>query len=72
MRVNTLFPSKISDKGEVKGGIVLIKLEEKEESINGKIELEVSYKDRNGKDIKILKLLILIKIKQKNFMVNLE
>ena len=52
MKVNTLFPSKTSEKGEVKGGIVLIKLKERTEKINGKIELEVSYKDRNGKEYK--------------------
>ena len=28
MKVNTLFPSKTSEKGEVKGGIVLVKLKE--------------------------------------------
>ena len=49
MKVNTLFPSKSSEKGEVKGGIVLVKLKEKTEKKIGKVELEVSYKDRNGK-----------------------
>ena len=48
MKVNTLFPSKTSEKGEVKGGIVLVKLTKKTKKENGKIELEVSYKDRNG------------------------
>ena len=52
MKVNTLFPSKTSEKGEVKGGIVLVKLKEKRETKNGKVELEVSYKDRNGKEYK--------------------
>ena len=52
MKVNTLFPSKTSAKGEVKGGIVLVKLREKTEKNNGKVELEVSYKDRNGKEYK--------------------
>ena len=52
MKVNTLFPSKTSEKGEVKGGIVLIKLKERTEKTNGKIELEVSYKDRNEKEYK--------------------
>ena len=50
MKVNTLFPSKTSEKGEVKGGIILVKLKERTEKKNGKIELEVSYKDRNGKE----------------------
>jgi Ca-activated chloride channel family protein len=52
MKVNTLFPSKTSKKGEVKGGIVLVKLKERTEKTNGKIELEVSYKDRDGKEYK--------------------
>ena len=50
MKVNTLFPSKSSEKGEIKGGVVLVKLKEKKENKNGKLELEVSYKDRNGKE----------------------
>ena len=49
MKVNTLFPSKTSEKGEVKGGVILVKLNERTEKKNGKVELEVSYKDRNGK-----------------------
>ena len=52
MKVNTLFPSKNSEKGKVKGGIVLVKLKEKTEKANGKLELEVSYKDRNGEEYK--------------------
>ena len=50
MKVNTLFPSKTSEEGEVKGGVVLVKLKEKSKNINGKIDLEVSYKDRNEKE----------------------
>ena len=50
MKVNTLFPSKSSEKGEIKGGVVLVKLKEKKENKNGKIQLEISYKDRNGKE----------------------
>lgn len=50
MNVNTLFPSKSNSNGEVKGGIVLLKLNKKQETDNGKIELTVSYKDRNGKE----------------------
>ncbi|HPJ84988.1 MAG TPA: VWA domain-containing protein [Methanothrix sp.] len=45
MKVNTLFPSK-AEEGEVKGGIVLIKLEQI--SSDGNITLVVSYEDRNG------------------------
>ena len=58
MKVNTLFPSKTSEKGEVKGGIVLVKLKEKRETKNGKVELEVSYKDRNGKEYKNTQIII--------------
>ena len=50
MKVNTLFPSKTSEEGEVKGGVVLVKLKAKTEKNNGKINLEVFYKDRNGKE----------------------
>lgn len=49
MYVNTLFPSK-SEGGEVKGGIVLIKLKAKNEKTNGNVAVKVSYKDRNGKE----------------------
>ena len=52
MKVNTLFPSKASETGEVKGGIVLVKLSQKTEKNNGIIELEVTYKDRNEKEYK--------------------
>lgn len=50
MNVNTLFPSKSNSDGEVKGGIVLLKLNKKQGTGNGKIELSVSYKDRSGKE----------------------
>lgn len=49
MHVNTLFPSRSNSEGEVKGGIVLLKLKKKSNE-DGKIKLSVSYKDRNGKD----------------------
>ena len=52
MKVNTLFPSKTSETGEVKGGIVLVKLSQITEKNNGIIELEVTYKDRNDKEYK--------------------
>lgn len=45
MKVNTLFPSK-AEEGQVKGGMVLIKL--KKLSPEGMMKLKVSYKDRNG------------------------
>lgn len=45
MRVNTLFPSE-SSKGQTRGGIILIKLIKIGEKNN--LELECSYKDRNG------------------------
>ncbi|MFH0862407.1 MAG: VWA domain-containing protein [Candidatus Altiarchaeota archaeon] len=46
MRINTLFPSK-NDAGEVKGGIVLLKL--RKTSDDGTLRLKVSYEDRNGR-----------------------
>ena len=48
IKINTLFPSKTSEKDEVKGGIVLVKLSKKTKKENGTIKLEVSYEDRNG------------------------
>jgi Ca-activated chloride channel family protein len=45
MKVNTLFPTK-AEEGGVKGGIVLIKLQQI--SSDGNITLVVSYVDRNG------------------------
>ena len=53
MNVNTLFPSKTTSDGEVKGGVVLLKLSSKNENsddINEDITLNVSYKDRDGKE----------------------
>ena len=50
MKVNTLFPSKTTSTGEVKGGIVLLKLKKKNENTDSKINLNASYKDRSGKD----------------------
>ena len=53
MNVNTLFPSKTTSDGEVKGGVVLLKLSKKNENsndINEDITLNVSYKDREGKE----------------------
>ena len=57
MKVNTLFPSSSNSSGEAKGGIVLLKLkcnltcgtQLEEEIADAKINLSVSYKDRNGK-----------------------
>ena len=67
MKVNTLFPSKTSEEGEVKGGIVLVKLKEKTEKNNGKIDLEVSYKDRNGKEYNNKQTINFDKNKNKDF-----
>ncbi len=47
MNVNTLFPSKSVD-GEVKGGVVLLKLKKTSENSDGTLKINVSYKDRNG------------------------
>lgn len=59
MHVNTLFPSKSNDDGEVKGGVILLKLKLKDKSIldeidryddeRGKITIKVSYETRDGK-----------------------
>ena len=46
MKLNTLFPSKV-EKGEVKGGVVLLKL--KRISPEGRMRLKVRYMDREGK-----------------------
>ncbi|MBQ9657969.1 MAG: VWA domain-containing protein [Clostridia bacterium] len=50
MSVNTLFPSKSTTTGEVKGGVVLLKLKKKNSNNLGSLKLDVSYKDRNGKE----------------------
>ena len=58
MKVNTLFPSSSNSSGEAKGGIILLKLkcnltcgtQIEEEIENAKINLSVSYKDRNGEE----------------------
>ena len=50
VKINTLFPSKTNTSGEVKGGIVLLKIKKKNENASGDIELDVLYKDREGKE----------------------
>ena len=50
MNVNTLFPSKTTSDEEVKGGVVLLKLNKKDNSSDEDIILNVSYKDREGKE----------------------
>ncbi|MBR0427700.1 MAG: VWA domain-containing protein [Clostridia bacterium] len=50
MRVNTLFPSKTTSNGEVKGGIIILRLNKKNEKTSGNLNLSVSYKDRDGKE----------------------
>ena len=59
MHVNTLFPSKSNDDGEVKGGVILLKLKVKDENLlneiqsyddeRAKINIKVSYETRDGK-----------------------
>ena len=70
MKVNTLFPSKTSETGEVKGGVVLVKLKEKNEMKNGELKLEVSYKDRNGKEYKNNQIINFNKNKTEEFYEN--
>lgn len=48
MNVNTLFPSKTNEDGEVKGGVILLKLKKKTDAPSGEVKLTVSYTDRNG------------------------
>lgn len=48
MNVNTLFPSKTNEDGEVNGGVVLLKLKKKTDAPSGEVKLTVSYTDRNG------------------------
>ena len=45
MHINTLFPSSSNSDGEVKGGIVVLKLKKKAESTSNNISLNISYKD---------------------------
>ena len=45
MHVNTLFPSSSNENGEVKGGIIVLKLKKLHKADGGDIELNVSYKD---------------------------
>ena len=52
MHVNTLFPSKRNDSGEVKGGIILLKLKKKNHAENGKVTLEVTYRDAHEQEHK--------------------
>ena len=58
MRIDTLFASKADDSGQVKGGLVLLKLK-KTSSGNESIYLRTSYQDRNGRadgDVQIINL----------------
>ena len=48
MHVNTLFPSPSNEEGEVKGGIILLKLKKITDNEDSNIILEVSYEDRSG------------------------
>lgn len=48
MKVNTLFPSSTNENSESKGGVILLKLKKKDNQTDNKINLSVSYKDREG------------------------
>lgn len=48
MHVNTLFPSASNEEGEVKGGIILLKL--KKLNDEGNLNLKVSYRTREGRE----------------------
>lgn len=48
MKVNTLFPSSTNENSESKGGVILLKLKKKDNQMDNKINLSVSYTDRNG------------------------
>lgn len=48
MKVNTLFPSSTNENSESKGGVILLKLKKRDNSTDNKINLSVSYIDRNG------------------------
>lgn len=50
IHVNTLFPSKSDDNGEVKGGVILVKLKKLNNNDNGTVRVDVSYKDRTEKN----------------------
>lgn len=50
MKVNTLFPSSTNENSESKGGVILLKLKKKDNSTDNKINLSVSYTDRNGNE----------------------
>lgn len=45
MHINTLFPASSNSDGEVKGGIVVLKLKRKNEAEENDISLKISYKD---------------------------
>lgn len=47
MHVNTLFPSKANDDGEVRGGIIVLKLKKIGEEAND-LKLKVTYETRDG------------------------
>jgi Ca-activated chloride channel homolog len=48
MKVNTLFPAK-SEDGEVRGGLVLLKLRKTSSRSGEKVYLTTTYEDRNGR-----------------------
>jgi Ca-activated chloride channel homolog len=48
MKINTLFPSN-NEGGEVKGGLVLLKLKKISSSAESRVYLKVTYEDRDGR-----------------------
>eukprot|EP01084_Bolivina_argentea_P096910 174204_1 len=72
MKIDTLFPSQSNDENQVKGGIVLLKLENRnKESDCINMEVEVSYEDINGKLHKNKQLIVFgngnVNVKQEYF-----
>ena len=49
MKINTLFPAKADESGDVRGGIVLLKLRKMSSEPDGNVFLKVRYEDRNGR-----------------------
>jgi Ca-activated chloride channel homolog len=49
MSINTLFPSRSTEGGEVKGGIVLLKLRKLTSYTDTPVYLRVTYEDRDGR-----------------------
>jgi Ca-activated chloride channel homolog len=61
MSINTLFPAKSSEGGEVKGGIVLLKLRKTSSNAETPIYLRASYEDRDGRKDSVEQVIVLEK-----------